>query len=577
MARLIRYSHWIIFAVGWAITGWAAFYVHEQIDRKAQDSFNLRVQDMEAALVRRLRSYEDLLYGIAGLYQVADNVTPEQFDAYGKSLDIRERYPSLQTINFAKYFKRNELNDFVQNYESDTGGRGMASKLSLPVKRSEYMVLTRVYPAELSSTLGTDIFQNVVKRVPPADVRSILVGARYYPNRVFSSGVPITPPGRTTPALAARLGIFRLDEHKEPRLIGTAGIGFDLAQFFKEAIPQSLVRTIHYRMINIGRYDREACSRPNIVVFDSWSIGTGIDLGKIPEKELFRTHFDVPLGGAMLRIEVTERRDAKTGEYEKYLPFAVFITGCLFFTGIGLSCRRILSDNIALKAAVNAIKNHTIELQSEISRTKALERKLAAVIDSERTRIGRELHDDLGQRLTAISVSAEILSAKLLPVDLKLAAQADDLGRATSETMMQIRTLVQGLMPVASDKDGLRDALTDLIAEISRLSGLNCTFDFDDPVKVADENVSTHLYRIAQEALNNAIRHAHASSIEVRLDEIDGKVSLSIADDGCGFDQARSTGGFGLSTIAHRASVIGYNLQIVSSLGKGTMIKVTEC
>ena len=577
MKRLIKYSHWIIFVVGWVISGWAAFYVHEQIERKAQDSFNLRVQDMEAAVVRRLRSYEDLLYGIAGLYQVTGNVTPEQFDTYGNSLDFKERYPSLLAINFAKYFTRNALGEFVQNYESDTGGRGMASRLSLPETRSEYMVLTRAYPAELLPTLGTDVFQNVMSRIAPANGKSIAVGSNYYPNKVFSSGVPITPPGRKMPALAARLGVFRLGEDKGPKLIGTVGIGFDLAQFFKESIPRSLVRTIHYRMTNIGRYDGKKHSRSKIVVFDSRSVGTGIDPDKFRERDLFRKHFDVLFGGAILRIEVAESSDATTGEYEKYLPFAVCITGCLFFTGIGLSCRRILSDNAALDAVVGTIKKQTIELQCEINRTKSLERELAAVIDSERTRIGRELHDDLGQRLTAISVSAEILSAKLLTIDPRLAAQADDLGRATSEAMMQIRTLVQGLMPVAPDREGLRDALTDLTAEVSRLSGIHCTFDFDDPVTVADESVATHLYRIAQEALNNAIRHARARVIELRLDEIDGKVSLSIADDGCGFDPARRTGGFGLNTIAYRASIIGYHLHIVSSVGNGTMIKVTEC
>ena len=574
MKRLITYSHWIIFVVGWAISGWAAFYVHEQIERKAQDSFNLHVQDMEAAVVRRLHSYEDLLFGIAGLYQVAGSVTPEQFDTYGKSLNFKERYPSLLTINFAKYFTRSALDEFVENYESDTGGRGMASRLSLPATRSEYMVLTRVYPAELSLTLGTDIFQNVVRRIAFSVGKNILAGVDYYPNKTHSSGVPITPPGKASPALAARLGIFRLDERKEAKLIGTAGIGFDLAQFFKESIPQSLVRTIHYRMTNIGRYDRKTYSRPNVVVFDSRSIGSGIDLDRIPERSLFRKHFDVLFGGVMLRIEVSEGRDAITGEYEKYLPLAVCITGYLFFAAIGLSARRILTDNVQLDRAV---AERTMALQCEVNRTKSLERELAAVIESERIRIGRELHDDLGQRLTAISVSAELVATRLFAVDAALARQVDDLGRATSEAMMQVRTLARGFMPVACDKEGLRDALADLTADISRLSGLNCHFDFDDPVDVVDEKISVHLYRIAQEALNNAIRHAGATSIIVRLDEEDGKISLAITDDGRGFDQGRITGGLGLSTIAHRASIIGYDLNIISSAVGGTTIKVAQC
>lgn len=98
---------------------------------------------------------------------------------------------------------------------------------------------------------------------------------------------------------------------------------------------------------------------------------------------------------------------------------------------------------------------------NKVNRTKSLERELAVVIESERTRIGRELHDDLGQRLTGISVSAEILATKLLAIDPALAMHADDLGQATSDAMGQLRALAHGLMPVASDKEGLRDALTD--------------------------------------------------------------------------------------------------------------------
>ena len=205
-------------------------------------------------------------------------------------------------------------------------------------------------------------------------------------------------------------------------------------------------------------------------------------------------------------------------------------------------------------------------------------------IESERARIGRELHDDLGQRLTGISLSSEILAAQLLPIDKKLAAQADALEQATSQAMVQVRALAHGLVPVASGREGLRDALAHLAVDVTRLSGINCTFDFDDPVDVMDGNISVHLYRIAQEALNNAIRHAHPASIEIRLDDVDGKIALSIADDGCGFDRHRLDkaeselqSGLGLNTIASRAAIINYDLQIISSIKGGTTIKVTEC
>jgi signal transduction histidine kinase len=575
MQRLIRQSHWFILFLGFAITVWAAVYVDAQIERKAQDSFILRAQDMEAAITRQLRSYEDILFGIAGLYQASDRVTPEQFDLYGNSLNIKERFPALHTINFGQYFLRADLEKFVSQYGKDTAGRYDRRPISLPINRKEYMVLTRTYPSALTLTLGIDVLQNAARRISKSgNGVGVLRGEEYRSNTVYSSGMPLTPVGMNFSSLAARLAVFKPDKNKQLRCIGTSGIGFNIQNFFKEAIPEKLAKTLHYTMTNIGRLDGTKYDPP-IPVFDSRTIYTGIDPDHFSNKDLLRKHFDIPFGGAVFRIAVSEHRDVSIELYEKFLPATVLAGGFLFFGGIGIASRRMLSDNAALDAAVN---KRTIELQCEINRTKSLERELAVVIDSERIRIGRELHDDLGQRLTGISVSAEILATELLPVDPKLAAQADDLGRATSEAMMQVRTLAHGLMPVASCPEGLRDALTHLAAGISRLSGIRCSFDFDDPIDVMDENVSAHLYRIAQEAVNNAIRHAHARAIEIRLDERNGKVSLSISDDGRGFDNRSPDfrSGMGLNTITYRASIINYDLEIKSSIGSGTLIRVTE-
>lgn len=575
MHHLIRQSHWFVFVLGSAITVWAATYIDAQIDRKAQDSFNLRVQDMEAAIVRRVRSYEDILFGVVGLYQASDDVTPEKFNLYGDSLNIKERFPALQTINFAQYFVRDELENFAREYQRDLAGAGGKSPWDLPTDRKEYMVLTRAYPPAMAPTLGTDVLQNAVRRLSNAkDGKSILRSEEYVPNQILSSGIPLSPAGMKFSALAERLAIFKADKSNMRRFIGTAGIGFDIPTFFKDAIPEKLAKTLHYRMTNIGRLNGTKYDPP-ISVFDSRTLRTGLDPDRFSSQDLLRKHFDIPFGGALFRIEVSEWRDVSIEPYEKFLPAAVLAGGLLFFGGIGIASRRMLSNNAALDAAVS---KRTIELQHEINRTKSLERELAIVIESERIRIGRELHDDLGQRLTGISVSAEILASELLAIDPKLATKADELERATSEAMMQVRTLAHGLMPVASGPDGLLDALTHLAASISRLSGIRCTFDFDDPVDIADESVSTHLYRIAQEAVNNAIRHARARSIELRLDERNGKVLLTISDDGCGFDNQHPTfrSGLGLRTIAYRASIINYGLEIKSSLGNGTVIRVAE-
>ncbi|HYD95232.1 MAG TPA: histidine kinase [Noviherbaspirillum sp.] len=575
MRRLFKHSHWFILIAGIAVTFWAARYVDQQIERKARDSFVLRVQDVEAAVFRRLRSYEDLLFGVAGLYRASREVPPEAFHVYGDSLNIGERFPALQTINFAQYVPRSELDRFLRDGAGDMQKQQDGDSPSLPNDRDEYMVITRAFPPEMASTLGVDVFQNLARRLPNArDGKSILRRDDYLRNRVLSSGIPLTIPGASFSALAARLGVFKPDKDNRIMFLGTAGIGFYLHNFFREAIPDKLANTLHYRMTNIGRENGTRYERP-IPIFDSRSIHTGIDPDHMAPEELLTRHFDIPFGGALFRFDVTERRDVSMEGYEKLLPGTILLGGLLFFGGIALTTRRISTHNALLDEAVN---KRTIELQCEINRTKSLEQELAAVTKSERVRIGRELHDDLGQRLTGISVSAEILATELRSIDQKLAAQADALGRATSEAMVQVRSLAHGLMPVAAVPEGLRDALGHLAATISRLSGIRCAFDFDDPVDVTDENVSAHLYRITQEAVNNALRHANARTIDIRLDERNGKVSLSIRDDGCGFDNKHPAfrSGLGLNTITYRASIINYDLEILSLPERGTEIRVTE-
>lgn len=572
--------HWFVFVIGLIVTGWATMYVENQVQRKAQDSFNLKVQDVDAAIVKRLRSYEDILYGVAGLYRATDGVTPEEFDLYCESLNIKERFPALKTINFAQFFSENERENFVRTYSTNTGGRSNKNQLALPVNRNEYMVLMRAYPAAMSLTLGTELFASTARLLQnPGSVKTTFHSSEYLSNKVVSSGMQLRVRGRAISSLAARLAIYKTGKDGTLHFSGTAGIGFDIPTFFKEAVPATLAKELQYKMVNVGRSDGTKYS-PAINVFDSRDIGTGIDINssRFLNQNLLKRYFDIPFGGALLRVEVTSPRDAFIEPYEKYLPTTVLVAGMLLFGSIGISLYRMLSANVILDKAVT---NRTIELQCEVNRTKSLERELAVVIESERTRIGRELHDNLGQRLTGISLSAEILAVQLLPICKNLSEKANELERATSEAMAEVRTLAHGLIPVASGREGLRDALAHLAADITRLSGINCTFDFDDPVDVVDENVSVHLYRITQEALNNAIRHAHADSIDVRLDYLDEKVSLSITDNGCGFDTTHKESGHhsgvGLNTITYRASIINYDLQIISSVKNGTTVRVTEC
>ena len=240
----------------------------------------------------------------------------------------------------------------------------------------------------------------------------------------------------------------------------------------------------------------------------------------------------------------------------------------------------LVQSNFSLEGIVS---ERTSALTMEIDARRALERQVATVAEAERRRIGHELHDDLGQRLTGITLVAEVLSKRLEGFDGGLRQSADSIQKSASDAIAQVRRLAHGLMPVGPEPEAFRAALEQLARSYSA-SMVKCSFEYDEPVDVKDESVATNLFRIAQEAISNAIRHAGATAITMRLDLRNDKIMLSVADNGRGFQPApqkaaaRSTGldGRGFEIMAFRASLIDYRLDVESSTASGSTIRVTE-
>lgn len=237
----------------------------------------------------------------------------------------------------------------------------------------------------------------------------------------------------------------------------------------------------------------------------------------------------------------------------------------------------LLTANASLESEVGA---RTADLTLEIERKQRLEREVASVAEAERRRIGIELHDDLGQRLTGISLVAEAMNAQLSQRDPALAGHADAIQRAASDAIAQVRGLSHGLMPVGPGADDFGAAMAQLVRS-SSIAGVTCEFDQDEPVEIRNQDVATNLFRIAQEAINNAIRHGGATRVALRLERASGKAQLSISDNGCGFEWPRvgtaAAQGRGLGIIEFRASVINFLLHVQSAPGSGSTIRVIEC
>lgn len=220
-----------------------------------------------------------------------------------------------------------------------------------------------------------------------------------------------------------------------------------------------------------------------------------------------------------------------------------------------------------------AISTMAARLRQREAEQVRLEREVLEISESERRRIGYDLHDGLGQRLTAASMTTNAFIGVLKEDAPKLTERGEDIGRQLREAIAEVRSLSHGLAPVALADDGLMSALTSLAEDTSRGGAVRCIFDCADPVRVANAETADHLYRIAQEAINNALKHAAPSEIRIGLECKDGVLVIEVDDDGEGFDEtATAADGIGLRVMGYRARLIEGDLRIDSPPAGGTRI-----
>ena len=203
-----------------------------------------------------------------------------------------------------------------------------------------------------------------------------------------------------------------------------------------------------------------------------------------------------------------------------------------------------------------------------------LEREVLEISEGERQRIGHDLHDGLGQRLTAASMTANalVIAAQKAGAPM-LAERGEEIGRQLREAIADTRTLAHGLAPVALADDGLMTALASLAESTSLAGTVRGVFECAEAVRIADAEVAGHLYRIAQEAVNNALKHAAPSEIRIGLERRDGMLVIEVDDDGGGFDEkAEARDGIGLRVMRYRARLIGGSLEIGSAPAGGARI-----
>ncbi len=200
-----------------------------------------------------------------------------------------------------------------------------------------------------------------------------------------------------------------------------------------------------------------------------------------------------------------------------------------------------------------------------------LQRQVLEISDREQVRIGQDLHDGLCQHLVGIAFAANTLEEKLAAARAEQVAEAREIAMMLDEAITQARKTARGLYPVRLEAEGLALALAELANYTRERHGVSCRFDYPEPVLLSSDMVAMQLYRIAQEGVLNAVKHAAATEILIRLIRDGEKVELFVTDDGVGIPEPLPAGqGMGLSIIKYRASTIDGTFRVRRRAEGGT-------
>lgn len=214
----------------------------------------------------------------------------------------------------------------------------------------------------------------------------------------------------------------------------------------------------------------------------------------------------------------------------------------------------------------------------DITDRKKMEAEVLQIAEAEQRRIGQELHDDAQQQLAGLTMIARNAVNSLAPFvaqEPKLTdvqTKFERVVKGLRDANQSLRELAHGLVPLQIEAHGLADALARLARQVSDSHAIRCTFSLEEGLDIDDSTVATHFYRIAEEAVNNAIKHGRAQEISIRLRSADRMAVLEIIDNGVGISDKRETLGRGLQIMAYRAGLIGAVLAVRRNPGGGTLV-----
>lgn len=561
------------------------FATSEAIESDARTRFRGMARAAQYTIDARIKSYSDVLRGVAGLFRANPETSADQFRQYVAQLDITRNFSGIEVINYARAVRAEHLpalNDELRARLARHGVRNFQPLQALP-ERDTYTVLVYIepLPPHALDKIGLDLEAR-------GAVRRALATARDN-GTLSASGTRIAlEAGPNQSGLALRLPVYRSDlptasvEQRRLAYAGSAGIGFGVTPLVSgvlDEFPVKGARLILTELTAAPPAPDEA--PPRATLYDSLAT-VERPLPALPPDDgsVFAASLPIEFNQRLWRADFTIPKSALYTRFDVYYPWlAAFAVGMSTALLYALFQTLASSRRNALRMAeemTREVRASQAKLQASHEKLRMLAAHAEQIKEGERKRIAREIHDDLAQNLLALKIEAELLASRTRGSQKRLHARAEATVRQIEVTIRSVRQIINDLRPNVLDL-GLSAAVDWQVADFARRTGIACELVDDGDDHRIDDHCATAFFRILQESLNNVARHARATKVRIDLHRHAGMLTMTIRDNGVGMQPGSRNrhGSFGLVGIEERVNILGGAFSVSSGPESGTTIVVT--
>ena len=583
---------WVVLVVGVPASLMLSTIVRDTVDKVAQLRFDRQAGDAKSIIENRVQFYADILYGLKALMASQGPIGRLQFHNYVESLDPPHRYPGLDVVNFMTYVPARDKQRFEESVRNDTSlepGGYPNFAIKPPGERPEYFVLVYVEPmAGFEFAFGLDVGANP-EVSDPRPLLALLHSARDSGN-LTASGVPlrIKSRGKEYTGLAFRLPVYRggmpadTVEQRRAAFIGSVGAGFNVDNLMKGVLDEEPARYMRFKLYDAGPAVKPPISKSvdtERLLFDSYQSiqATSSQPATDDPGSVFTRVLPMEVGGRIWQVHFSARKNVIITGIDALLPWMVLGGGLL---SILLLFGMTYSLEFTRDRAVRIANEMTRDLRASTEQLTAMSRRLVDLQEDDRKQFSRELHDRIGQNLTALSINLDILKMQLATGhNAEFLSRLNDSAALLESTAEAVENVMSELRPPMLDDYGLLPALHWYGNEFARRTRIEVKVHENARMERLPPATEIALFRIAQEALNNVAKHANASCVDIEIEHSGTEWIMSVTDNGIGFDakpalDATHRAGLGLVTMRERTQAIGGQFEADTAPGGGARIAV---